>query len=85
MANLIFTPRIIRTTANAMLIEADMIEPDPVGAGFVEFTREAWLPKSQIEDLGDGRLSIPGWLAKDRALEFNGRPGSRFIVMQRAI
>lgn len=29
-------------------------------------TKTAWLPKSQIEDYGDGTVAMPEWLAKDK-------------------
>ena len=28
--------------------------------------KEAWVPKSQVEDNGDGTFSMPEWLAKDK-------------------
>lgn len=28
----------------------------------------AWLPKSQVEDNGDGTFTMPEWLAKDKGL-----------------
>jgi len=27
-------------------------------------TREAWVPKSQVEDNGDGTFTMPTWLAE---------------------
>jgi hypothetical protein len=27
-------------------------------------TRQAWVPKSQVEDNGDGTFTMPAWLAK---------------------
>lgn len=27
---------------------------------------EAWIPKSQVEDNGDGTFSMPEWLAMDK-------------------
>lgn len=29
-------------------------------------TREAWVPKSQVEDNKDGTFTMPEWLAKDK-------------------
>lgn len=29
-------------------------------------TTTAWVPKSQIEDNGDGTFAMPEWLAKDK-------------------
>lgn len=31
-------------------------------------SREAWVPKSQVEDNGDGTFAMPEWLAKDKGL-----------------
>lgn len=28
--------------------------------------REAWVPKSQVEDNADGTFAMPEWLAKDK-------------------
>lgn len=28
--------------------------------------REEWVPKSQVEDNGDGTFTMPEWLAQDR-------------------
>lgn len=28
--------------------------------------REAWVPKSQVENNGDGTFTMPIWLAKDK-------------------
>lgn len=30
--------------------------------------KTAWLPKSQVEDNGDGSFTMPEWLAKDKEL-----------------
>ena len=30
--------------------------------------RSAWLPKSMVEDNGDGTFTLPEWLAKDKEL-----------------
>ncbi len=30
--------------------------------------REAWIPKSQCEDNGDGTFTMTEWLAKDKGL-----------------
>jgi hypothetical protein len=29
-------------------------------------TRTEWVPKSQVEDNGDGTFTMPMWLAKDK-------------------
>lgn len=29
-------------------------------------TRSEWVPKSQVEDNGDGTFTMPLWLAKDK-------------------
>jgi hypothetical protein len=29
-------------------------------------TKEAWVPKSQVEDNKDGTFTMPEWLAKDK-------------------
>jgi hypothetical protein len=29
-------------------------------------TCEAWVPKSQVEDNGDGTFTLPAWLAADK-------------------
>lgn len=29
-------------------------------------TRKAWVPKSQVEDNGDGTFTMPEWLAQDK-------------------
>ena len=29
-------------------------------------TRTEWVPKSQVEDNGDGTFTMPEWLAKDK-------------------
>lgn len=29
-------------------------------------TRTAWVPKSQVEDNGDGTFTMPEWLAQDK-------------------
>lgn len=29
-------------------------------------TKTEWLPKSQVEDNGDGTFTMPEWLAKDK-------------------
>ena len=29
-------------------------------------TKEAWVPKSQVEDNRDGTFTMPEWLAKDK-------------------
>jgi len=29
-------------------------------------TRKAWVPKSQVEDNGDGTFTMPEWLARDK-------------------
>lgn len=29
-------------------------------------TRTEWVPKSQVEDNGDGTFAMPEWLAKDK-------------------
>jgi hypothetical protein len=31
-------------------------------------TAEVWVPKSQVEDNGDGTFAMPEWLAKDKGL-----------------
>lgn len=67
---------VLRETDKSLLIEVAMISVDPVGTGFVEFTREAWIPKSLAKVDGDG-WSIPSWLAKDRGLFVWTAPGSR--------
>lgn len=28
-----------------------------------------WLPRSQIDETSDGRISVPRWLAEDRELD----------------
>jgi len=58
----------VRETQRAVLVRARMIEPDPIGPGFVEFERTVWLPKSQVEIDGD-TYTVPRWLARDRGLE----------------
>ena len=30
--------------------------------------KEAWVPKSQCEDNGDGTITMPEWIAKDKEL-----------------
>ena len=30
--------------------------------------KEVWLPKSQVEDNGDGTFTLPEWLAMDKGL-----------------
>lgn len=30
--------------------------------------KEVWLPKSQVEDNGDGTFTMPEWLALDKGL-----------------
>lgn len=30
--------------------------------------KEAWLPKSQCQNNGDGTFTVPHWLAKDKEL-----------------
>lgn len=29
-------------------------------------TRQEWVPKSQVEDNGDGTFTMPEWLAKEK-------------------
>ena len=31
-------------------------------------TREVWVPKSQVENNGDGTFTMPEWLALDKGL-----------------
>jgi hypothetical protein len=30
--------------------------------------QQVWLPKSQVEDNGDGTFTMPEWLARDKGL-----------------
>ena len=31
-------------------------------------TKDVWLPKSQVQDNGDGTFTIPAWLAEEKEL-----------------
>ena len=40
-------------------------ETDKAGRLF-DGTKTEWVPKSQVEDNGDGTFTMPEWLAKDK-------------------
>ena len=67
---------LVRSTEKALLISVDMIDFDPIGGGYIEFEREAWIPRRFAEDV-EGAWVIPGWLARDRDLMVWTRPGQR--------
>jgi hypothetical protein len=68
---------VVRSTEKAMLISVDMIDFDPIGGGYIEFEREAWVPKRFAMTITDGVWSIPKWLGEDRGLMVWTRPGQR--------
>ena len=71
--------KIVRDSERAILLSVEMIDFDPIGSGYVEFEREAWIPKSQIYGnpfMGEP-IKITEWLAKDRGLMVYTRPGCR--------
>ena len=51
-------------TFDAILRESDKAYLFDLGDGV-----HVWLPKSQIEDLGDDVVGIPKWLAEEKELE----------------
>lgn len=75
------TGAIERETDRAILVAVNMLNVDPMGGGFVEFTRKAWLPKSKVNATDTG-WTIPEWLAVDRGLQVWTNPGSRVGVTE---
>lgn len=81
MEKVTLVARVLRETEKALLVSVQMVEPDPVGYGGVEFEREAWLPKSQMGILdtafpvatdADGvgiQFTLPLWLARQKGLD----------------
>ena len=67
---------VVRSTEKALLLSVDMIDFDPVGGGYIEFEREAWIPRRFLAEV-EGSWVIPGWLARDRGLMVWTRPGQR--------
>lgn len=80
MEKVTLVARVLHRTEKAVLVAVQMVEPDPVGYGGVEFEREAWLPVSQMVMLdtaypvstdaeGVGiQFEIPAWLARQKGL-----------------
>lgn len=49
-------------------IAAEKRAETPKGIQIYDGATTAWLPKSQVEDNGDGTFTMPEWLAKDKGL-----------------
>jgi hypothetical protein len=82
MDRITFDARVVKETTKAILLSVRMMEVDPIGSGFIEFEREAWIPLSQltrVASTGDTRetqcWSIPRWLATQKGLVVKGGPG----------
>jgi hypothetical protein len=58
-----------RSTENEMIdIAAELRHEIQAAYLLADGAREAWVPKSQVEDNGDWTYTMPSWLAKDKGL-----------------
>ncbi len=49
-------------------IAAELRHETPKAFLLFDGTREVWVPKSQVENNGDGTFAMPEWLAEDKGL-----------------
>lgn len=49
-------------------IDAEIIHETDLAFLLSDGTTETWVPKSQVEDNGDGTFTMPEWLAMDKGL-----------------
>lgn len=47
-------------------IAAEVRNESPKALLLFDGTKTEWVPKSQVEDNGDGTFTMPEWLAKDK-------------------
>lgn len=47
-------------------IDAELIHETEMAFLIDDGNVREWVPKSQVEDNGDGTFSVPDWLAKDK-------------------
>jgi hypothetical protein len=58
-----------RSTGNELIdIAAELRHETQAVYLLADGAREAWLPKSQVEDNGDWTHTMPSWLAEDKGL-----------------
>ena len=54
--------------ANRVDIEAEVVGETEMALKLSDGTVIEWVPKSQVEDNGDGTFSMPEWIAKEKEL-----------------
>ena len=56
----------IEGRSNLVDISAEIRGETELALKLFDGTRTEWVPKSQVQDNGDGTFAMPEWLAKDK-------------------